>query len=429
MKKIAGKIALVLFGCFLALIFAEVLARLLGHEIALKARFYYKDDPQIGYDINENFPSQIDDSYTAYLSGTRLTYWSNNIGCFDDNYNNEKDFALLVGDSQTWGVAPFESKWGTLMQEYTGTRVLKCGVEGYGTEQELLKAKSIVGKVKTNPKLLVVGYYLGNDMLDDWVQGMVIRHGYQLCKRFLVDEKTGGLQTYSDQEIETQYSNFQEYCRPNTPKYPLIARVNCLFRQNFVIYPYITNVLQGVLGIAYKGLATNQAPIIGVYMEDRSTSTYPWVSQMYENNFNNVAAFKKLADSYGAKLLFVVLPTKQMTYPSLQDEFRKQTSSTLDFDQPRRVLTAFLDKEKIDYIDLFPSFSEYVKTAPSSGVGEKNSPYWPVDDHFSILGNELAGLLVSQHIVENNLLAVPPSENDLLLDKIRAALQKMYQIE
>ena len=116
-----------------------------------------------GFDIKPNvkgIPLSVDN---------RVEYriWSNELGCFDEPYHGEKNYILLVGDSFTHAYAPFPDKWGTRIEKLLHYRVLKGGVTGYGTYQELLKAKEIIAKVKNRPQLIIVGYFW-NDLSDDY---------------------------------------------------------------------------------------------------------------------------------------------------------------------------------------------------------------------------------------------------------------------
>ncbi len=425
MKKVAGKIALVLFGLFLALLFAEGLLRLIGFKPQTTARppFYWSNAAGMDYDITENFPA-----FKYVVDRTTLTAWGNNIGCFDDNYNNESNFTLLVGDSFTWGLAPLQEKWGTLLQNYTGVRVLKCGLEGYGTRQELAKAKSIVSKVKHDPKLLVVGYFY-NDIVEDWVpQTIAILNGYPVAKSAILDETTGATQTLSDQKNEEELANYQTYCRPGIPQHRSLVRIRCLAQQNLALYPYIKTVTQALLnaiggnGFSSK-ISANEVPPVGTFLTRLPTSTYPWLPKLYENHFNYVAGFKKLADSYRAKLLFVLIPSKQMVYPSLYADDLK-THPSLDLDVLHRSIRGFLDSSKIDYLDLTAPVIEHSASSTPHGTGAHNF-YWVADDHLNIRGNQLAGLLVSQYVLEHDLVSSAPEEKSMQLQNIQTALQKL----
>src|SRR5215813_10996749 len=51
------------------------------------------------------------------------------------------------------------------LQQYLNERVVKCGVSGYGTMQEYIKAQHVLAQLP-RPKLLIVSYF-GNDAIDD----------------------------------------------------------------------------------------------------------------------------------------------------------------------------------------------------------------------------------------------------------------------
>jgi hypothetical protein len=87
------------------------------------------------------------------------------LGCFDKPYKGEKEVIILVGDSFTWGFVPLEHNYGTVIETMLNNRTLKCGVYGFETKRELVKAKRVVSSIKTAPSLIVVGYFL-NDLID-----------------------------------------------------------------------------------------------------------------------------------------------------------------------------------------------------------------------------------------------------------------------
>lgn len=91
---------------------------------------YYEAHSVRGFDIAPNVP----DTPFRFADAT-TTVFSNTIGCFDRNTPTALAagrYALLVGDSFAWGFAPFEDKWGTLVEQETGIPIAKCGVSHTG---------------------------------------------------------------------------------------------------------------------------------------------------------------------------------------------------------------------------------------------------------------------------------------------------------
>src|SRR4029078_10187614 len=117
-------------------------------------RYYYAPDRNSGYTITPNFATS-----THRFADSSYPIWSNNLGCFDNAYQGETPYTLLVGDSFAWGFTPFSDKWGTIVERETGERVLKCGVGGYGTIQELANAKEILAEASSSPERIIVSYF------------------------------------------------------------------------------------------------------------------------------------------------------------------------------------------------------------------------------------------------------------------------------
>ena len=146
----------------------------------------------------------------AYHHFSRV--WSNELGCFDYWYDRQDQFIYLVGDSFTWGFVPLENTWGAILERVLGARTLKCGVGGYGTHQERIKIERLIGKVGI-PRLIIVGYFTGNDLTDDYLfPNYTVIQGYW-AKNVNFDLASGGRRVLSDEEIQT---NLHEFLRTRT---------------------------------------------------------------------------------------------------------------------------------------------------------------------------------------------------------------------
>jgi hypothetical protein len=426
MEKILKKGGLILFGLFLAICMVEIVLRIAGFNLGgLDPLYYFKADPKAGFDISENYPA-----YNRQFEGINIKYWSNNIGCFDEDYKDEDQFVALVGDSFTWGYAPLDQKWGTAIERYTGTRVLKCGVPAYSTAQEVLKLSNTLAKVRKNPQLIVVGYFY-NDAAEDYLfPNTTVIDGRIVTTKLIENIETGSILTHSDEELKNMNENFKKYCRPFVPGFPAAMRITCFLKNNFVIYTAFQTALKNVLtklgGMGILNWASadpNIAMQQTSYLSFAVTSTYPWLPTMWQKHFDNFASFKRLADTAHAKLMFVLIPEREMVYPELQEAERKSVPYPLDFEEPRQMVKSALDTAGIAYIDLLPPLTDYAKTASPSGGKNSDDLYWHVDPHLNLNGNKLVGILVSKYVLEHDFLPITPEQKTTRLQEVETALQ------
>lgn len=426
MREALIKISLIIFGLIIGAAIGEVILRIAHREqTALTLYHYYKNDPVSGYDIAENVPPQkngVDD--------VTFDVWSNNIGCLDIPYNGEPVNALLVGDSFTWGFAPFEQKWGTLLEkELGGRRVLKCGVGGYGTKQELLKAEKVLDAVKQNPKLIVVGYFT-NDLGDDYVfPQSVVMNGALAGKRFLNDIETGAIGENSRETLERRMAA-EGTCEIDYNVPPIIKKTLCLLNQ-LELYKTFKDPLKTLLlkTVGRGGASTFVSPEHKSFwqrgaLEYLSETRYPWLAAAWKSHLENIKAFKALAGKHEARLLFVVIPSKEDVYTFLPVNPSPFSPPGIDSARPYKVLDAFFEKEHIDHLDLLPLMKPYADETPRKALGPADL-YYSRDGHLNNNGNFLAGLLVGKFVLERDYIAVPKEEKTKTLQTIQSELQKL----
>ena len=74
---------------------------------------------------------------------------------------------VAIGDSNTYGVsAPGESSWPQQLGRLLGENVYNMALGGYGPLQYLYLAQTSAKAMK--PRLLVIGFYFGNDLMDSF---------------------------------------------------------------------------------------------------------------------------------------------------------------------------------------------------------------------------------------------------------------------
>jgi len=394
-KKVIINACLVIAGCIFALMFLEIGLRFTPYANFLQDprefRYAFKADSELGYDIQENFPPT-----RTHIETVPYQLFSNNLGCMDDPYVESSSYILLVGDSFTHAWAPYEHKWGTIIERITSQRVLKCGVTGYGTKQEYLKAKRIIEKTNKEPKLIIVGYYL-NDLQDDYTfpQKTVIEGGL-FDKRMLVDAFTGRISEKSDAEINDAIKNFDSFS----------TKIHYWAGSHSVLYSI------------YQKISVRQKRSVSFDIAFIPVDKASYLKKAWKEHLENIRKLKDLAYIHNSQLLVVIIPSKEQVYPFLFNA----GDATINIEQPQQILRQYLETEHIDFIDLLQKFRYYADKRPRQFLDSDKDLYWKSDGHWSIKGNHLAGYLVAEHVLKNYLQDDPNIERKMLLikDKLKS---------
>lgn len=384
-KELAVGILLAAASLTIVLLSTELILRFASNGLSLKncvPRNYLIRDPISGYDISEKFP----ETKFRFIDSEQKV-WSNELGCFDRPYMGEKDFILLAGDSFTWGYVPFEHNFGSLLEKETGKRVLKCGVEGYGTKQEKYKIEKVLKRIPNSPELIILGYCLGNDIVDDYTfPNFTVMNGYPVMSTVLSDIHTG-----------------EKNNRVNLSR---IQHVKAWLAANSMVYRLLKQV-----GI-FRALGKKAGIVFGdFYVYAFPPEKFPWLTNAWSAHLGNLKETKGFADSIGAKLLVVLIPNREQVY-----EFLRPNIKDADWGLANRKLKDFLEKEGINFLDLTASFVKYADHTPRKFLNS-NDLYWKYDGHWNIKGYKLAGLLVGKYILDKQLVQ---AENNL---------QKLSEIE
>jgi hypothetical protein len=380
------------------LIILSLIVVLTGLEIALRftsyrhlltrdrhLRYYYRPDLARGFDIAPN----VKGKRLSVDNRVEFEIWSNELGCFDRPYRGETDYILLMGDSFTHSFAPFPDKWGTQLEELLHYRVLKCGVTGYGTKQELLKAAEIIAQVRHRPRLIIVGYFW-NDLSDDFsFPSLTVVDGFLIDATRYKDPKTNQL---SREKLERQPTFWSRWFSGTHPL-SFGEKIRFYLDQHLIIVNLVNDA--SVRIFPGKGHAPTDSNKFLAFQDETKNR------KIWQRHLANLAAFKDLAAANGAGLLVVVIPTNTQVYPFLV------AHPGLDLERPNRILEEFLKSRSIDYLDLLPLMRSYADLTPHSPLNPDKDLYWQHNSHWSIKGEHLVGLLVSRYILEHHLVQVP----------------------
>jgi hypothetical protein len=401
-RLVFGRLALLTLSILLTLVAAEALVRYLMPVPPRSAshQHYHAADAEMGYDIAPNFPPTPDERE----DDTTREMWSNEIGCFDTPARPGMPYVLLVGDSFAHGSTRFEDNWGTVVETRLGRRVLKCGIPGSGTRQQLIKARRIIAYMRQAPDLIILGWF-PNDLEDDvlFPRATVI-NGWQVAVRRLIDRETGAVETYDAAAMRAKAEQFDRgractmpgllqraKCRLATRSrlFSLLGKAVRLFAAR---YPVVAAPLKRV------GLLSSAPQEPAIPLAFTSADGRPWLQQAWQRHLNGIAMFDALAREHRTPLLVVLQPANFQVYPFLA------VDHDVEVERPHDVVAAFLRERRIAHVDLLPVLRAHADVTPRRGLDAVHDLYYRVDFHFNRRGNILAGLAVAEHIAERGLL-------------------------
>jgi lysophospholipase L1-like esterase len=355
-------VLLVLASFFVTIVLVELVLRVTPYRFFAPSthvpKGYWATHEERGYDIAPNRPP----TKFTFLGDTH-EIWSNELGCFDRPYEGEQPLIYLTGDSFTWGFAPFENKWGTVLESVLATRVLKCGVDGYGTRQELLKTTEHLKHMQ--PALVIVGYLGANDIDDD---ARFPNYGVYDGYRARISSIKEGSLIFEIKKWLSIHSVLYNLAKPSL---------------RTVLLQFLPDALLTRAGVT----------------SEIATLT-PLNEQSLEKHLESVDGFKSLAKARGSRLLFVLIPARTDIEGAASENYSNARTKQ------------YLESNNIEYIDLLPVFRDVMSTGKDL--------YWDVDGHWNPTGNHLAGLLVAEYIVSHALLSpyVPSATASTLREQI-----------
>lgn len=302
----------------------------------------------------------------------------NSKGIRDRNYEYKKPEGIkrmvVLGDSFTYGKGVEEYERFTevlensLLENY---QVINMGVTGYGNDQELLVLKN--EGMKYNPDLVVVAFYVGNDIDDNT---HTVRYTYPKSMFVLdnnnklnltnvpVPQKEEIMEKWDvkNNDNVTLFYYFKNYVKTNSHAYAFIA-------PRITGSPNILNLFKKI------GIADKETQLVGAY------------GFYYDYNWNLTKVILKEIDTVAktndSKTIIVIIPTVNWLHENFDPELN-------------RALFDFGKNNNIAILDLFPEFREHVKN------GEQL--YFKIDGHWNANGHKLAAELIYNKVIEEKLI-------------------------
>ena len=427
MRKVFLRALLILGGVIFSLLLLEAGLRISGYAPTWSTdefKDYYAKDEEAGHDIFKNLPKRKI-TVDAVL---KYDLWSNELGCFDTPFQNEKNPILLVGDSYTHAVAPFEDKWGTVIEKELGIRVLKCGVSGYGPRQETIKAERVIKDAKTKPRLIIVGYLPWNDIVDDiGSPNSTVINGYLSPATRPFDLETGAIERIPEQELLEMAARWGNGPPPAGEGTPLAYRINYWLNSHSALIRTTKNLVKQIILSDFLGdkFGLNLMKRFGPVASTGVTNFYErlfyaskkdWFPQALESHLDNFRTFQNIAKANDAELLVVIIPTKEQIYPFLPRTGWDDAAAG----EIQKNILAYFDENKIAYLDLLPILKKEANETPREWVDSEKDFYWRFDSHWSGFGNIAVGLIVSEYLIQEKFVEVEGGKLEAIESKLKS---------
>ena len=324
---------------------------------------YFVEDPDLGVDLVRNYPPA-----PFRMRGPAFDAFTNQWGCFDHDGPLPEDYVLAVGDSSTWGYAPFGHTWLSQLEGMSERRILKCGVSGTGPRYQALKARKVIDQIGHPPAVLLVLYDTWNDLNDDMVfPGYGVVSGYRGHTLKSLDLRTGDVVRHTREAFERKYSRY-------------VKRRDAFDLRRFLV-EHLT--IAAMISHAFEAPRNQHASAQGPTLERRydfslwnvDPARFPWIDQAVADHLDNLRQLRWLASEMGAELVLITdgLPNQG------------------------------LHQRLLDFLaDEIPHHVDVREATERAAEGRRIRHHH--DTHWNQLGNRLAADVLDRYLRESGLL-------------------------
>ena len=424
-------IGLALAGMIAAVLLLELIVRILNlaPPATSPGWFWKAPDAQYGWQHQPGATGRWFNPYNEY--NVEVTINSKGLRDVEMDYAKAADeFRILVlGDSYVEGLrVPLEQTFSKVLEQRLNAgnspikfQVINAGVSAWGSDQALLWYRN--EGIKYEPDLVILGFFPGNDFLNNSEALEVENFGGVRKPFFHLDAG----------QLTLRYSPFDPDQVPKSAASPTVQQVKQAVADTqeaaplqgwrpwlhgySALYRFMTPVLRESIpplarllvrwGLIEPGqeeidatLPTDYIPVTyGVY---RRPPTEQWQDAFTLTNAL-IRALDKDVSASGARLAVVILTAQEQVYPDLWEGLRQRYPAMQDKDwdleQPNRVVYSILDGGNIPYLDLLPVFRQHVASS-------RELLHLRHDGHWTSAAERLAGESLYDFLVQNRLVPV-----------------------
>ncbi len=390
---------LILGGGCVALLVVELGLRVSSVDDAvrgIRVASHTEPHPQFGW---FNVPGASFVYRTEHVDfGTPVRFNTKGLREREYTYAKRKDVfrVLILGDSFTPSLeVPFEYVWHELLEhrlnEARGTgpevEVIGAGVQGWGTDQELLFYRH--EGYRYEPNLVILQFYW-DDVRSNDIELLAFRNpNYRLLKPFfvLVGDRLE-LRNFPYRHVEP--AEAQRSAKP-------LAEVRRTLRQHSAAYRFLRSLViarrQGrVTPFCYR---SSDVPVeLYIYAPD----DVPEYARAWELTGRLIETLANEVVGRGGRLALLYFPDRRQVLPQAWEDtlqcWPKVRAMRWDLDKPNRTLAKISQRLGVPYLDLTPSLREYVRQTG-------NSSFFDLDGHFNRVGHVQVAEVVRSWVVGN----------------------------
>lgn len=292
---------------------------------------------------------------------------------FRDTYDSGDQTIVVVGDSFTRGnLADQNSTYPHLLDRWsTTTSFLNYGMGDYGTHQQLLVYRNVLEK--QDHKMVIVGYYFGNDMKDN-VDNSPRRPQFAVEDGRLMQTATPSTLTGGALE------QFHDFLSKNTRTYTFISPQKYFFK----LVSFLTGPSQTETG-------TNQI--------NPKPPSGEELAQQRELTRHLLSAISTEARQQDAQVLIVGIPMRSEINPDNPARYQPADARIYSEVQRQMLRNVSSDSAHVEYLDLKPQLE--------SEHNRGESVYGENDAHmneygYRITAQAIHGKLLADGIVRQN---------------------------
>ncbi len=293
---------------------------------------------------------------------------------FRNSQKPETANIVCVGDSMTYGISALaRDSWPAALGRIDGTSVYNMGLGGYGPIQylHLMRTKAIT----LHPKTIIVGLYLGNDLMDVYHEVRFNKNWSEYGKLEGSDLKGAA---WAFQPPPGKFlGDLRNWLASHSVFYALLTRTSVLDSiRNFLRKREMITLDERDV-IAYRDARHNV--IFNLSQADRFIDMGDQrISSAMEITKRVMLDMRDLANKEGFRLIVAIIPTKERVYARLlrQAGFIEKHPRLLEVVSQEQaatdIIVSFLRQANIEMVDLLP---------PLEAALDRGDPYPLTDAH------------------------------------------------